>query len=92
MFWRRPPFAHSKLFLVDDYRALVGPANLDSRGLRLNFELMLECYDADLVANLGAHFAEIRRDSRESKLSELKTLSLPVRLRNAIAWLFSPYL
>ena len=92
VFWRRPPFAHSKLFLVDDYYALVGSANLDSRSLRLNFELMLECYDTELIADLAAHFEQVRCESRQLQLSELTSLSLPVRLRNAIAWLFSPYL
>jgi len=92
VFWRKPPFAHSKMFLVDDYYALVGSANLDSRSLRLNFEVMLESYDTDLIASLGQHFAEVRRESRELDLKELETQPLTARLRNAACWLFSPYL
>lgn len=92
VFWRKPPFAHSKMFLVDDYYALVGSANLDPRSLRLNFEVMLEAYDTDLVASLGQHFAQARRESRELVLQELETLPLAVRLRNAACWLLSPYL
>jgi len=92
VFWRTPPFAHSKMFLVDDYYALVGSANLDSRSLRLNFEVMLEVYDTDLVANLGQHFAQVRCESRELVLQELEEKPLAVRLRNAVSWLFSPYL
>jgi cardiolipin synthase len=92
VFWRKPPFAHSKMFVVDDYYALIGSANLDSRSLRLNFEVMLEVYDPDLVAGLGQHFAEVRGESHELRLQELETLPLAVRLRNAACWLFSPYL
>lgn len=80
------------MFLVDDYYALVGSANLDSRSLRLNCEVMLEVYDTDLVAGLGQHFAEVRGDSDELRLQELEALPLAVRLRNAACWLFSPYL
>lgn len=71
---------------------LVGSANLDSRSLRLNVEVMLEVYDSDLVAGLGRHFAEIRGGSQELRLEELEILPLAVRLRNAVCWLFSPYL
>jgi len=91
VFWRKPPFAHSKMFLVDDYHALVGSANLDSRSLRLNFEVMLEGYDTDLVSNLGQHFAQVRPESRELVLQELEKKPVAVRLRNAVPWLFSPY-
>jgi len=92
VFWRAPPFAHSKMFLVDDYYALVGSANLDPRSLRLNFEIMLEAYDTALIAQLDQHFDQVRSDCREVVWHELAALPLAVRLRNAACWLLSPYL
>ena len=88
----RPAAAHSKLLLMDDYYALVGSANLDSRSLRLNFELMVEVYDPDLVRSQRAHFDEVRDASREVTAAMLKRLPLYWKLRDAVLWLFSPYL
>jgi cardiolipin synthase A/B len=86
------PFAHTKLFLMDDYYALIGSANLDPRSLRLNFELMVESYDAGLVRTLQAHFDAVLAKSREITEETLRRRPLPARLRDAVLWLFSPYL
>jgi cardiolipin synthase len=92
VYYRPAPFAHTKLFLMDDYYALVGSANLDPRSLRLNFELMVEIYDGDLVKSLQEHFDEVRSRSTEVTAALLKKRPLPARLRDAALWLFSPYL
>ncbi len=44
-----PPFDHSKLLTVDGIWCFVGSANWDMRSFRLNFEIDLEVYHADLV-------------------------------------------
>ncbi len=87
-----PPFDHSKLFLVDDCWALVGSTNWDPRSLRLNFEFNVECYDPDLARTLNGWFAEQLRKSREISLAEVDARSLPVRLRDGVARLFTPLL
>jgi cardiolipin synthase len=92
VYYRPAPFAHTKLFLMDDYYALVGSANLDPRSLRLNFELEVELYDAEAVVALRRHFDEVRARSREVTEDWLKRRRLPARLRDALCWLFSPYL
>lgn len=92
IYLRPAPFAHSKLFLVDDYYALLGSANLDPRSLRLNFELMLEIYDAALVGRLRKHFVDVRATSRRLDLATLQSRPLRKRLLDSAWWLFSPYL
>jgi cardiolipin synthase len=92
VFYAPPPFAHTKLFVVDDYYAQIGSANIDERSLRLNFELVLEVFDQGFVGELVAHFEAARARSREACLAELHARSLPVRLRDALFWLFSVYL
>lgn len=92
VYFRPPPFAHTKLFLVDDYYVQFGSANLDPRSLRLNFELNVEVYDAALAQALGAHFDEVRGGSAEVTEDELHRRPLPAQLRDALLWLFSPYL
>ena len=88
---RSPPFAHTKLFLIDDDYVQFGSANLDTRSLRLNFELVVEAFDPELVANLARHFERVRSRSAPLSLGEIEARSMPARLRDAFFWLFSPY-
>ena len=87
-----PPFDHTKLLLVDDYYVLMGSTNLDPRSLKLNFELCVEVYDRRLNERLRQ--AMDRRVARACPVAPgtLRDRSLPVRLRDAACWLFSPYL
>ncbi len=87
-----PPFAHSKIFLVDDLYTMVGSANIDNRSMRLNFEFGVEVYDRGLAGELAGHFESVRARSREVTLEEVDSRSLPVRVRDAVCWLFTPYL
>ena len=90
--YQPPPFAHSKLLLIDDHYAHIGSANLDPRSLRLNFELVVEVFEQDFVTRLREHFERIKLTAREESLEGVDGRSLPVRIRDAMAWLFSPYL
>jgi cardiolipin synthase len=87
-----PPFDHTKLMLVDGAWALLGSANWDARSLRLNFELNVECYDRDLAALLGGLFERKLRSARPVSLADVDGRSLPVKLRDGLARLLSPYL
>jgi cardiolipin synthase len=92
IYYQPPPFAHSKFLLIDEEYAHIGSANLDPRSLRLNFELVVEVFDRAFVADLADHFEHIRKTSTEETLAGVDGRSLPVRVRDATAWLFSPYL
>jgi cardiolipin synthase len=71
VYLRPPPFAHTKLILVDDWYVQFGSANLDTRSLRLNFELMVESYGRPLAQQLAQHFAAVRAASRAVTVEEL---------------------
>ncbi len=87
-----PPFDHTKLMVVDGVWSLLGSSNWDPRSLRLNFELDVEFFDADLAARLEA-LAEARiARSRRVTLEEVDARALPFKLRDGVARLFSPYL
>ncbi len=92
VFYQPPPFAHTKLFVLDQDYVLVGSANLDNRSLRLNFEFNVEIFDRGLAAELGEFFDGVREGSREVTLDEMDARPLPIRLRDAGAHLFAPYL
>lgn len=87
-----PPFDHSKIFVVDDVWSLVGSTNWDPRSLRLNFEFNVECYDPELAGDLAEWFNAQLKQSRQTSLAEVDGRSMPVRLRDGAARLFSPYL
>ena len=86
------PFVHTKFMVVDRSWSLIGSANLDPRSLRLNFELDLEVYDLQFAALLEQRCAATLALSREITLAEMDGRPLPVKLRDAAAKLFSPYL
>lgn len=91
--WHQPPpFAHTKLLTVDGYYSQIGSANLDARSLRLNFELNMEVFDPAFHDLLADHMDAAVSRGREITLADLEGQSLPIRLRNAACWTFSPYL
>ena len=87
-----PPFAHTKLLLIDSQYAVVGSANIDPRSLRLNFELGVEVYRSDAVTRLAMYCDDLFKVCTPITLAELEARSLAVRLRDGMAWLASPYM
>ena len=88
----RAPFDHSKLLVVDGAWSLVGSTNWDARSLRLNFEYNLECYDRGLAARLEAVIDAKIAASAPLLRGELDGRPLPLRLRDGLTRLLSPYL
>jgi len=91
-YYQPPPFAHSKLLIVDDFYVNLGSSNLDPRSLQLNFEFNLEVYDPELGARLSAFFDGVRADSEPLSEAMLLSRGFLVRLRDATFQLFAPYL
>ncbi len=87
-----PPFAHAKALVVDDDYVLVGSTNLDPRSLRLNFELGVEVFSRELNAALAEHLRSTLE--RATLISRERTAGrgVALRVRDAVAALFSPYL
>jgi cardiolipin synthase len=92
IFYQPLPFVHSKLFLVDDYYTIIGSTNIDPRSLRLNFEMVVEVYDTQLNHTMAGRFSAALARSRETTLAEMDGRPLPVKVRDSLCWLFSPYL
>ncbi len=62
--WLAPQMLHAKLAVIDDQLALAGSANLDSRSLFLNYELMMAFHDAGDVGRFGDWFERERRSAQ----------------------------
>jgi cardiolipin synthase len=88
-----PPFDHTKLMIVDGAWVLLGSSNWDPRSLRLNFEFDLECYDRELAESLQQWLHDERlRHARTLTLAEVDGRRFPVKLRDGLVRLLSPYL
>jgi cardiolipin synthase len=88
----KPPFDHTKLMIVDGTWVLFGSGNWDARSLRLNFEFNVECYSRELASELEAVVRAKLEGATEVTPDNLNSRSFPVRIRDGLARLFSPYL
>lgn len=86
------PFNHSKIMLIDDDYSYIGSTNMDTRSLRLNFELDAEVTHADFARQLRLMLDDIIRKSRQVTTEDLHSRPFPARLCARLVWLFSPYL
>ncbi|MCT4534129.1 cardiolipin synthase [Halodesulfovibrio sp.] len=92
IFYQPQPFCHTKLLVIDDCYVQFGSANMDPRSLLLNFELNVEVLDSGLARQLIAHVDDTVRRSQEVAHRDMVSRPLPIRIRDAFFWLFSPYL
>lgn len=92
IFYQPAPFVHTKLFVMDDQYSQIGSANLDPRSLRLNFELTVEIYDREFAKTLSNHIHDKILQSHQVRLESILNRPFLIKLRDALMWLFSPYL
>ncbi len=91
--WRaKGAFDHSKLLTIDGQWSYVGSSNVDPRSQRLNFELDMEVYSAQLAEQISQRIDRKIADAQRATLAELANRPFLVRLRNRFVWLASPYL
>ena len=90
--YQPPPFSHAKLFFIDYEYSLIGSPNIDPRSLRLNYEVGVEVYDKNFAAELNSYVQNILRNCRRVTLDEVDNRPIYVKIRDGVAWLFSPYL
>ena len=91
------PFAHTKLVLIDDLYTFLGSTNFDPRSLKLNFELDLEVFSAQLNSWLRSYAETVLSSSQAADFCLFEEAGSAVlcflkKLRNAAMWIFSPYL
>lgn len=92
IYYQAPPFSHSKLLCIDTEYCMVGSANLDPRSLRLNYEIGIEIFSERINALVREHFDEVISTSTRLSRLELENRSIPIRLRDSLVSLLSPYL
>lgn len=85
-----PPFNHSKLMAIDGLWCLIGSANWDTRSFRLNFEVDLEVYHAQTVAQVSAKI--VSHQTVLLTAADLAGRSWAARTRDRVSRLLMPYL
>lgn len=86
----QPGFLHQKVWLIDDYAAAIGTANLDNRSMRLNFEITMLIFSKAFASEVEAM---LEADFERSKLAtpaEYTERSLPFRFLVRVCRLLAP--
>lgn len=65
--WLAPQMLHAKLAIVDHTMAMCGSANLDSRSLFLNYEMMVAFHDRRAIAAFVAWFEREHLSARQHR-------------------------
>ena len=87
-----PGFVHSKMFLSDDERAIVGTTNLDYRSFFLHFELSVAFYGSSIITDVKKDFEKIFDLSKEMQAGANEKIN-PIRKAFRYFYkLFSPAL
>ncbi len=78
--------------LIDNLYTCLGSANLDPRSLSLNYELNMEVFCPELNRRLTSYAKALILRSRGVLADELQKQPLLLCLRDALFWIFSPYM
>ena len=86
-----PGFIHSKCYLQDDIRAVVGTANLDYRSMYLHYENGVYYFaETDAINDLKADFISTFEKSKEMTLAEIDKIPISHRVLGTILRIFAP--
>lgn len=83
---------HAKALVVDEDRASVGTANLDTRSLRLSFEVGCFFASTELCTELSSWFSSLFERSKQISEDALNAEPVPKKLLESVAHLMSPLL
>jgi len=92
IYYQPSPFVHSKLLLIDNHYCQIGSANIDSRSLRLNFELNVEIFDTDFAQAIAKIVSDDKQRAIEITPQKLNKRPFIIKAWDAFWWLFTPYL
>ncbi|MDR1103701.1 MAG: cardiolipin synthase [Tannerella sp.] len=92
VYFYKPGFLHSKLFVMDDALTCIGSANFDFRSFEHNFEINAFVYQASFAGRMKAMFMDDVTRSEQLVPARWLKRPLPKRLAESFMRLFSPLL
>ena len=87
-----PGFVHSKLFVSDDVRAVVGTINLDYRSLYHHFECATYLYKTSCITDIEDDFNQTLKQCRRVTKKTVKKEKWSTKLVGAVAKTIAPLL
>ena len=87
-----PGFVHSKLFVSDDKKAVVGSINLDYRSFSHHFECAAYMQDTDCIADIERDFEETLKLCRRVSAETVKKEKLSIKLTGLLLKVVAPLL
>lgn len=85
-----PGFVHSKVFVSDDAKAVVGTINLDYRSLYHHFECAAYLYKTDCIRNIEEDFRTTLTECREVTYETIKNTSFTYKLLGVVMKFIAP--
>ena len=85
-----PGFIHSKVFVSDDKKAVVGTINLDYRSLYHHFECATYMLETDCIDSIEADFSETLKSCRRITPETIKKEKLSYKLLGGVMKLIAP--
>ena len=83
-------FNHSKIFLSDDIKAVVGTINLDYRSLYMHFECGCYIYDRNVVKEIRNDFLKTKKNSKKLSIDDIKKYNVFKRLIGKVLRFLAP--
>lgn len=85
-----PGFVHSKVFVSDDTKAVVGTINLDYRSFYHHFECAAYMYDVDCIEDVERDFQDTLALCSEVTFETIKKEKLSVKLKGRLLKALAP--
>lgn len=85
-----PGFVHSKVFVSDDRKAVVGTINLDYRSLYHHYECATYMYKTDCIADIEKDFTDTLPKCREVTFESIKKEKISYKVAGRLAKMISP--
>lgn len=85
-----PGFLHSKVFVADDEKAVVGSINLDFRSLYEHFECAAYIYKNPVISDIERDYQETLKACQRITLERYKKISLFSRMLGHVFRVFGP--
>lgn len=85
-----PGFVHTKNFVSDDIKAIVGTINLDYRSLYHHFECATFMYKTDCIADVERDFQETLKKCRKVSIDTIKHEKLYYKVMGPLVKLIAP--
>ncbi len=87
-----PGFVHAKVFVADDYKAVVGTINLDYRSLYHHFECAAYLYEVECIGDIEKDFQETLKQCHAITRRDVKREKLYYRIAGIMMKIVAPLL